>query len=411
MDSKKYRVNKVNAYNGWDPLKQVVLGNCFTPEFFEDVGDHKLRDLMQQILYETHEDLDNIQKTLEDLDVEVIRTPPNAIAAVSVENADNICDMQFDDAPWSNPQHNPEKKTGTGILGFPRPCMTPRDEFITLGNKILFTSHRWTEKGNTMYDTIEKGEHNIFNPEYMDMFLQEQWELYQNGKISHGPLKLPTSKDGMSEKTKEHHQFMFAAPIIHRVGNRLIIDHQDWSNVDEVILERYPEFTGANIAVGGHTDGSMNLPKPGLVICCPWMGPEDFKDTLPGWDVVRIENPKYMATGYGDMESWIKEKHVTNGRWWHPEAKSSPDMVKFVEDWLSTWVGYAEESVFEVNMLSVNPETILSLNYQPEVHNALKEHGMESIYCRFRHRNFWDGGLHCLTLDTYREGGIQDYFK
>lgn len=29
MDLKKYKVNKVNAYNGWDPLKQVVLGNVF----------------------------------------------------------------------------------------------------------------------------------------------------------------------------------------------------------------------------------------------------------------------------------------------------------------------------------------------------------------------------------------------
>lgn len=53
MDSNQYRVNKANAYNGWDPLKQVVLGNVFTPEFFEDIADHKLRDLMQKILFET----------------------------------------------------------------------------------------------------------------------------------------------------------------------------------------------------------------------------------------------------------------------------------------------------------------------------------------------------------------------
>ena len=64
-----YRINKANAYNGWDPLKQVVLGNVFEPEFFEDLKDHKLRDLLQKLLYETHEDLDNIQKTLESLGV------------------------------------------------------------------------------------------------------------------------------------------------------------------------------------------------------------------------------------------------------------------------------------------------------------------------------------------------------
>ena len=31
-----YRVNKANAWNGWDPLKQIILGNVFKPEFFED---------------------------------------------------------------------------------------------------------------------------------------------------------------------------------------------------------------------------------------------------------------------------------------------------------------------------------------------------------------------------------------
>ena len=370
MDSKKFQVNKVNAYNGWDPLKQVVLGNCFTPEFFEDVKDTKLRDLLQQILYETIEDLDNIQKTLEDLGVEVVRMP---------HNNKELEEYHLDGK----------------VRGLPKPCLMPRDEFLTLGNKILYTSTNWNN---------DNGGDNIFNPDCMDMFFQEQWKLFQDGKISHGPL-IPTNQDQIN-----HQQFQFAAPVIHRVGNRLIIDVEDHSNLDKVILERYPEFTGANIAVGGHTDGCMNLPKPGLVICAPFVNESMFKETLPGWDVVKIENPNYMRSE-GDIHSWVADKHITNGKWWHPEAKSNPELVKFVEEWLNKWVGYSEESIFEVNMLSVNPETVLSLNYQPEVHNALKKHGIEPIYCRFRHRNFWDGGLHCLTLDTVREGGIQDYFK
>ena len=60
-------------------------------------------------------------------------------------------------------------------------------------------------------------------------------------------------------------------------------------------------------------------------------------------------------------------------------------------------------------MLSVSPEIILSLNKQKDVHDKLKQHGIEPIYCRFRHRNFWDAGLHCLTVDTLREGEQQNY--
>lgn len=28
----------------------------------------------------------------------------------------------------------------------------------------------------------------------------------------------------------------------------------------------------------------------------------------------------------------------------------------------------------------------------------------------FRHRYFWDGGIHCITLDLDREGKMHDYF-
>ena len=379
MDSKKYKVNKVNAYNGWDPLKQVVLGNVFDTEIFENIGDHKLRDLLQQILYETYEDLMGIKKTLEDLGVEVIQPPRNALNYF--KDNDNVFDL---DSKMS------------GMTGLPRPCITPRDDFLTLGNKLLATTVGMGDSGK------------MFNPKCIDMYFQEQWNLYQDGKIPHGPLK-PTGV-GLAEKLGPiESTFNFWAPAVHRVGNKLIVDQEDWSNIDEILLERYPEFTSANVTVGGHTDGSMNLPKPGLVICAPWMGPDDFKDTLPGWDVLRIEHPNYMQGE--NFENWFEDKKITKGKWWTPEAKSNPELVKFVEDWLTNWVGFAEESVFEVNMLSVSEEVILSMNYQPEVHNALKKHGIEPIYCRFRHRNFWDGGLHCLTLDTVREGGIQDYFK
>jgi hypothetical protein len=382
MDSKKYKINEVNAWNGWDPLKQVVLGNVFDPEIFENIGDHKLRDLLQQILYETYEDLMGIKKTLEDLGVDVIQPPRNTLNYL--KDNDNVFDLD---------------SNMSGMAGFPKPCLMPRDDFITLGNRILYTTH--------LRDSAIT-QNSIFNPKSLDTMFQEEWEQYQSGKIPHGPLK-PT--ESFMQKGMEWNDatFEFWAPAVHRVGNRLIIDQEDWSNLDEVLLERYPEFTSANVTVGGHTDGSMNLPKPGLVICAPWMGPKDFKDTLPGWDVLRIEHPNYMQGE--NFENWFEDKKITNGKWWHPEAKSNPELVKFVEDWLTNWVGFAEESVFEVNMLSVNEEVILSMNYQKEVHTALKKHGIEPIYCRFRHRNFWDGGLHCLTLDTVRDGGIQDYFK
>ncbi len=400
MDSKEYKVNKANAYNGWDPLKQVILGNVFEPEFFEDIADHKLRDLMQQILYETHEDLDNIQKTLEDLDVEVIRMPANNVSPLGTRRGEYTNFNEF--AAIEHAHHDGRLKI------IPKPCLMPRDDFITLGDKILYTDHMWN-------DDIDYT-NEIFNPEVLDLVFEDSWKKAQKQRWKpSGPLK-PTGKtSAFVNDSGIMKEWGFWAPAVHRVGNRLIVDQEDWSNLAEFLLDRYPQFISANIAVGGHTDGSMNLPRPGLIVCGDWLDADTFKDTLPGWEVVQIKHPKIMTGGEGlhdrsELLDWGQEKSLTKGRWWHPEAKSNPDLVKFVDMWCNDWVGKAEETLFEVNMLAVNPEVSLSLNYQFEVHNALANHGVEAIYCRFRHRNFWDGGLHCLTLDTYREGGMQDYF-
>ena len=40
----------------------------------------------------------------------------------------------------------------------------------------------------------------------------------------------------------------------------------------------------------------------------------------------------------------------------------------------------------------------------------LKKHNIEPVHVPLRHRWFWDGGLHCTSLDIYREGTQQDYF-
>jgi|TARA_R110002167_G_scaffold91682_1_gene246572 hypothetical protein len=390
MDSNQYRVNKANAYNGWDPLKQIVLGNTFTPEFFEDIGDPKLRDLLQQILYETHEDLDGIQKTLEDMGVDVVRMPANNINPLGTAR-DTY--SSFTEFAASN-----EDSAGK-VRGIPKSCLTPRDDFLTLGNKILYTNHMW-------FDHVDHS-NEIFNPEVLDLVFQDAIEKHRAAEKSGIILEAPLKPTGKSE-CFEDHKWGFWAPAVHRVGNRLIIDEEDWSNLSEFLLNRYPEFEAANVAIGGHNDSSMNLPKPGLVVCGNWMSAKDFEHTLPGWDVVPIEYPDTMV-GEGGLP-WNDDKMITQGRWWTPEAKSNPELVSYVDKWLHQWVGFAEETVFEINMLAVNPEVTLSLNYQPEVHNALAKHGVEAVYCRFRHRNFWDGGLHCITLDTYREGGMQDYF-
>jgi hypothetical protein len=49
-------------------------------------------------------------------------------------------------------------------------------------------------------------------------------------------------------------------------------------------------------------------------------------------------------------------------------------------------------------------------NYNKDVFEFFKKHQIEPIIIPFRHRYFWDGGLHCITLELNRTGEICDYF-
>ena len=86
--------------------------------------------------------------------------------------------------------------------------------------------------------------------------------------------------------------------------------------------------------------------------------------------------------------------------------------IDFVETWLTKWVGYVEETVFDVNVLMIDEHHCCVSNQKNQkVNTFLKKHNVEPVYIPWRHRYFWDGGLHCITLDLYREGKQKDYFK
>ena len=63
---------QVQAYNGWDQLEEVWLGDVWPKSFYDDL-DPTVRDSFYQITDMTREDLDNIQRVLEGLGVKVCR--------------------------------------------------------------------------------------------------------------------------------------------------------------------------------------------------------------------------------------------------------------------------------------------------------------------------------------------------
>ena len=390
---------KVNSWTHWQPLKQVVLGNCFEPEFFEDVKDTKLRDSLQRIIHETKEDLNGIKKTLEDLGVEVIQV----------------------DSKWADScQINPYKSFGEfielskqkSITNILRPMIAPRDIYITLGDEFFLLGGQYNSQ------IPKNGKHPL------DMFetnLELVKDMWANMDTKLGPASPTEVKNGMWEdqnsfdfnleydpinfKKYVKSSYSFDAPAITRIGDIILVDEKDVNGFWDWYCKVKPDHKHKKIkvAIGGHNDGSMCLPKPGLVISTNWVDKSLFNETLPGWDNLVIEHPNNF------VEQYPQFRELKNKSWFVDGEMGNKTFTNFVDTYLKDWCGNMEESIFEVNMLSVDEKTILSLNYQKDVHNKLKSVNIEPIYTRFRHRNFWDGGLHCLTVDTYREGGCETY--
>ena len=392
---------KVNSWTHWQPLKQIVLGNCFEPEFFEDVKDTKLRDSLQRIIHETKEDLNGIKKTLEDLGVEVIQVDSKWTDSCQTNPYKSIC--EFIELSKQNSFRN-------YIL---KPLIAPRDMYITLGDELFLLGGQYNSQ------IPKDGKHPL---DVFETNLELVKDMWENMDTKLGPASPTDVKNGMWEdqnsfdlnleydpvnfKRYVTETYSFGAPAITRIGDTLLVDEKEVYGFWDWYCKVKPnhKHKKVRVAIGGHNDGSMCLPKPGLVIASPWMNKDFFNDTLPGWDALIIEHPNDFYAQYPQF------KELKNKSWFVDGEMENKPFTNFVDTYLKDWLGYMEESIFEVNMLSIDEKTILSLNYQKEVHNKLKSVNIEPIYCRFRHRNFWDGGLHCLTVDTVREGGCETYF-
>lgn len=205
--------------------------------------------------------------------------------------------------------------------------------------------------------------------------------------------------------------FRLATCSIVRVGKDIfwdvLPDHWKWDHIRLQIDHYKQQLVNEGFRVhishrGYHSDSAFCVVKPGCIVSL-W-DVQDYKNEFPGWDTL------YLPDNYwNDMSPFMKMKNKVGGRWWLKGEEDNDQLIEFVNTWLDDWVGYVEETVFDVNMLSLDQNTIICNNYNKEVFDYFKKHKVEPIVFNFRHRFFWDGGVHCITQDLYREGTMENY--
>jgi hypothetical protein len=190
------------------------------------------------------------------------------------------------------------------------------------------------------------------------------------------------------------------------VGRDIYIDCNDqkfYKHQEKILYENLPNIRINKLRHGGHSDGCFHTLKPGVILSLYDI--QRYETTFPNWDVCYLPNQSWDK-----VDGFLKLKHQVGGKWWVPGEEENTEFTHFVETWLQDWVGYAEETVFDVNVLVLDEHHVCINNMNPTVIEFLKKHNMEPVHVPWRHRYFWDGGLHCITLDLEREGEQEDYF-
>lgn len=253
-----------------------------------------------------------------------------------------------------------------GCKWYQPPPMNPRDYLLVVGNKLIYKRPR--------------------KPGYVDFF-DPVVDRIVGEKYSTNDFPILLNVNG---------------PSVTRVGVDLYFDAKE--QIPQEIFDTYfADYRCHAVYTGGHSDAVFCPVTPGLIVSL--RDYQQYEKTFPGWEVVYLPGQSWEMLG--DFMT-LKLKNL--GRWWIPGEEMNDQVTEFVNQWMNDWVGYVEETVFDVNMLVIDEKNVVCNNYNEKTFRAFEKFGVTPHVCNFRHRYFWDGGLHCITLDLARRGPRLDYF-
>jgi glycine amidinotransferase len=378
-----------SVYQHWDPLKVCVVGRSYPPEFYSWIEKPDVRSLFEKIAIETEEDYQNIIKKLESFGVEVVR---------------------------------PDLPSESFVDGkFVPPPMTPRDYTVVIGQNFYTNfDYRSTSPFVDFYNNVKdkswpdctrlddfKNLPQRIQDECINVHGLSQYTRLQRQNNHRCYDNIYKKIEAQGNQIIHSIDERINGAMVSRIGRDLYFGTFDYNQRSNNFLKfanvEFPNTRNHIVNTGGHSDGTYCPVCPGLIISL--LDVPTYADTFPDWEVVYLPGQSWaMVSDFLDL------KKKNRGKWWIPGFENNQDVVDTVEQWLGHWTGYVEETVFDVNMLLIDPKNVMVFNYNKQVFDALDRYGITPHIVPFRHRYFWDGGIHCVTSDLHREGTMQDYF-
>jgi hypothetical protein len=387
-------------FNTHSQLKKVMLGSYFPEDYFDFIDDSDIRNSLMKIAKEINEDLEYFQQVLKRHGVEVLR--PNI--------------------PPKNKFIDHWNQTGE----FLSPPLQPRNYHSVIGNKIYqLNNHETVDYINAVLPgeiiDLSKSNQQVFLNGCLDNIdcyniSTDTWHCKEKYQELAGPdwpsfydyvkgnrtnilfiqNELDYFKDALCYETKEFTELL--GPNLFPVDNRLYVDCKEYFDYKKWVLENV-EFSGEIVVMNskaGHSDGCFIVLGNQVIIgVVPSI---DYKTLFPGYRIIKASD------SYEKTVSKRKEiGTLIQKKWWVPGEENNKKLINYVEVYMQNYIGNAYETSFDLNVLAINDNTICMVQCESDIVDQLNNIDIDVIEIPWRHRFFVDCGIHCLTLDLFRE--------
>ena len=381
-----------SVYQHWDPLRICLVGKTYPPEFYSWIQNSRTRDRFEKLACETEEDYQGLIRLLEKFGV-AIRRPEIP------SDHEQLCI----DGKWIQPP------------------TAPRDYFLMIHEEFWIPrvpnlSHAWSvfyrkHRQHGWPDIIRPRDAVTLLPDHASALL-EQFAQFQITDQRHLDHKLSFYQNVFDEIAQQGNAILHTdldfinGCFVSRIGHHLFFATQDIYDDKQTILTEvntlFSRTDNRVVDARGHGDAVYCPVCPGLIISLNDV--PTYQDTFPDWEVVYLP-----PSDYAHMRQFEASMKHNKGRWFMPGFEKDTNLINMVDYYFDEWVGHVAETVFDVNLLMIDKKNVVASAENDVVAQACARHGVEMHVVPFRHKYFWDCGIHCITNDIHRQGQLERF--
>jgi len=391
---------KVNSHNEWDKLREIIVGSArgTAAVLTWDRPDPIAPELMKKALAlaseaypswfvnEVEEDLDNLAATIAKAGVKVHR--PN------VHDLKKMYSTPF----WSS--------TGNNIYN-------ARDLYLVVGNTVIESpSHMKSRyfEATALYDIWYEyfdagfrwiaGPKPRLNTEVVSAYFRDENER----ELTEEDKRYAELTKGRLEKLHRlsEVEILFEAANTLRMGKDLLYLASSSGNLkgakwlQSVLGEQYRVHVTSDIYRSSHIDSTVMCLRPGLVVLnSKRVNERNCPPIFDKWEKLYFEDVAPTSQTELDFQNKVRDPIAA-------QLKTLGFSTNLT-DMASPWVG--------MNFLSLDPHTVVVDERQSSLIRFLESRKFTVVTVKLRHIYTQGGGIHCATLDTVRDGGLEDYFS